>query len=66
VDTAENVSRLASLPLLHQPGSAVQYGLSTDVLGRLVEVVSGQDLETFCRCRIFEPLGMEVWIPLGA
>jgi CubicO group peptidase (beta-lactamase class C family) len=52
------VSRLASLPLLHQPGSAVQYGLSTDVLGRLVEVVSGQDLKTFCRSRIFEPLGM--------
>ncbi len=55
---AENVSRLASLPLLHQPGSAYQYSLSTDVLGRLVEVVSGQDLETFCRSRIFEPLGM--------
>jgi CubicO group peptidase (beta-lactamase class C family) len=55
---AENVSRLASLPLLHQPGSAYQYSLSTDVLGRLVEVVSGQDLETFFRSRIFEPLGM--------
>jgi CubicO group peptidase (beta-lactamase class C family) len=55
---AENVRRLASLPLLHQPGSAFQYGLSTDVLGRLVEVVSGQDLETFCRNRIFAPLGM--------
>jgi CubicO group peptidase (beta-lactamase class C family) len=55
---AENVRRLASLPLLHQPGSAFQYGLSTDVLGRLVEVVSGQDLERFCRSRIFEPCGM--------
>jgi len=55
---AENVRRLASLPLLHQPGSAYEYGLSTDVLGRLVEVVYGQDLETFCRSRIFEPLGM--------
>lgn len=55
---AENVRKLASLPLMHQPGSAYQYGLSTDVLGRLVEVVSGQDLETFMRKRIFEPLGM--------
>jgi CubicO group peptidase (beta-lactamase class C family) len=55
---AENVRRLASLPLLHQPGSAFQYSLSTDVLGRLVEVVSGHDLEAFCRSRIFEPLGM--------
>jgi CubicO group peptidase (beta-lactamase class C family) len=55
---AENVRRLASLPLLHQPGSAYQYSLSTDVLGRLVEVISGQDLESFMRSRIFEPLGM--------
>ncbi|MFO0814716.1 MAG: serine hydrolase domain-containing protein [Gemmatales bacterium] len=55
---AENMRHLAALPLLHQPGSAYQYGLSTDVLGRLVEVVSGQDLETFMRKRIFEPLGM--------
>lgn len=55
---AENVRRLASLPLLHQPGSAFQYSLSTDVLGRLVEVISGRDLESFMRSRIFEPLGM--------
>jgi CubicO group peptidase (beta-lactamase class C family) len=49
---------LASLPLLHQPGSAFQYSLSTDVLGRLVEVISGQNLESFMRSRIFAPLGM--------
>ena len=55
---AENVRHLASLPLLHQPGSATQYGLSTDVLGRLVEVISGKDLESFMRSRIFEPLEM--------
>jgi CubicO group peptidase (beta-lactamase class C family) len=55
---AENVRRLASLPLVHQPGSAAQYSLSTDVLGRLVEVISGQDLESFMRSRIFQPLGM--------
>jgi CubicO group peptidase (beta-lactamase class C family) len=55
---AENMRRLASLPLVHQPGSAFQYGLSTDVLGRLVEVISGQGLESFMRKRIFEPLAM--------
>lgn len=55
---AENVRRLASLPLLHQPGSTFEYSLSTDVLGRLVEVISGQDLESFMRSRIFKPLGM--------
>ncbi len=55
---AENVRHLAELPLLHQPGSAYQYGLSTDVLGRLVEVIAGQKLESFMRKRIFEPLGM--------
>ena len=55
---AENVRHLAALPLVHQPGSAYQYGLSTDVLGRLVEVISGQSLESFMRKRIFEPLGM--------
>ncbi len=55
----ENVGRLAKLPLLHQPGSAWEYSLSTDVLGRVVEVVSGQDLDQFFRERIFKPLRME-------
>ena len=56
---ADNVGRLARLPLLHQPGTAWEYGLSTDVLGRLVEVVSGRSLEEFFRERIFRPLRME-------
>ena len=55
----ENVGRLAKLPLLHEPGSAWEYGLSVDVLGRVVEVVSGQDLDQFFRERIFKPLLME-------
>src|SRR5262249_22654690 len=42
-----NVKRLAALPLLHQPGSAWTYGLNTDVLGRVVEVVSGKSLDEF-------------------
>jgi len=48
----------ASLPLLFQPGREWNYGVSTDVLGRLVEVVSGQTLDRFFAERIFEPLGM--------
>jgi CubicO group peptidase (beta-lactamase class C family) len=55
---AENVHRLAGLPLKHQPGAAWEYGLSTDVLGRLVEVVSEKSLDEFFRERIFGPLGV--------
>jgi CubicO group peptidase (beta-lactamase class C family) len=55
---AEGVRRLAGLPLLHQPGERWSYSLSTDVLGRVVEVVSGQGLDVFLRERIFAPLGM--------
>ncbi len=56
---AENVRRLARLPLLYQPGTAWEYGLNTDVLGRLVEVVSGQPLDTFLSERILKPLKMD-------
>lgn len=59
VTLEEQVERLGDLPLLHQPGERFTYGLSTDVLGRLVEVVSGMPLNRFLRTRIFEPLGME-------
>ena len=48
----------ASLPLRSQPGSAWGYGVSTDVLGRVVEVLSGQSLDAFFEERILEPLGM--------
>jgi CubicO group peptidase (beta-lactamase class C family) len=48
----------ATLPLLFQPGSEWNYGVSTDVLGRVVEVVSGQTLDAFLEERIFRPLGM--------
>ena len=49
----------ASLPLLFHPGREWNYGVSTDVLGRVVEVVSGQSLDQFFRDRIFGPLGMD-------
>ncbi len=55
---AEKIVRLGQLPLASQPGTRWQYSLSTDVLGRLVEVLSGQTLDVFFRERIFEPLGM--------
>ena len=54
----EMVQKLAQQPLAVQPGEEWQYGLSTDVLGRLVEVVSGMPLDRFFRERIFIPLGM--------
>jgi CubicO group peptidase (beta-lactamase class C family) len=48
----------ASLPLLFQPGSEWNYSVATDVLGRVVEVASGQSLDDFFAARIFGPLGM--------
>ncbi len=56
--TADNARKLAGLPLMFQPGTAWEYGLNSDVLGRVVEVASGQTLDEFFRRRIFEPLGM--------
>ncbi len=56
----------ASMPLSFQPGSEWNYGVSTDVLGRVVEVVSGQPLDRFFRDRILDPLGMtdtDFWVP---
>ncbi|GAA4251350.1 serine hydrolase domain-containing protein [Dactylosporangium darangshiense] len=57
-DLAEACRDFAALPLLFQPGTAWGYGVSTDVLGRLVEVVAGVPLPEFVRTRILEPLGM--------
>ncbi len=57
-DSAEVCRQWASVPLVFQPGSEWNYGVSTDVLGRLVEVVSGQPLDVFFQERVFGPLGM--------
>jgi CubicO group peptidase (beta-lactamase class C family) len=60
--TSENLetmtARLAALPLIADPGTRWNYSNSTDVLGRLVEVIAGQSLDTFFADRIFRPLGM--------
>jgi CubicO group peptidase (beta-lactamase class C family) len=55
---ADQVDELAGLPLLHQPGTVWEYSRSTDVLGRLIEVISGQTLGAFLSERILIPLGM--------
>jgi CubicO group peptidase (beta-lactamase class C family) len=54
----DSVKRLAALPLLFNPGERFEYSLGVDVLGRLVEVVSGEALDAFLRERLFVPLGM--------
>ena len=58
-DLAEVCRLWADLPLVFQPGTEWNYGVSTDVLGRIVEVISGQPLDEFFRTRISEPLGMD-------
>jgi len=55
---AQVVPALGRLPLLFDPGTRWQYSVSIDVLGRLVEVLCGQTLDTFVRERILQPLGM--------
>jgi CubicO group peptidase (beta-lactamase class C family) len=57
-DLATCCDRWAELPLAFQPGREWNYGVSTDVLGRLVEVISGVSLDEFLRTRILDPLGM--------
>ena len=55
----DNVRHLAALPLLFNPGERFEYSLGIDVLGYLVEVISGKPLDEFLRSRIFDPLGMK-------
>ena len=66
VDLATAVDAWAGLPLMFEPGSEWAYSVATDVLGRLVEVVSGMPLDQFFAERIFAPLGMTeaaFWVP---
>jgi CubicO group peptidase (beta-lactamase class C family) len=57
-DLLTEMKKLGKLPLAFQPGEKFQYGLNTDLLGCLIEVISGQTLDVFLRKNIFEPLGM--------
>jgi CubicO group peptidase (beta-lactamase class C family) len=58
LDSAEFIAELAKLPLIAQPGESWDYSHSTDVIGRLVEIISGKTLGAFLQERIFKPLGM--------
>ena len=63
---AEQVERLARIPLLYQPGTTWEYSLASDVLGRVVEAASGKRLGDFLGERLFKPLGMSdtaFWVP---
>jgi len=55
---ADMIDTLAELPLVYHPGTSWEYSVATDVVGRLVEVVSGQPFDQFIQQRIFAPLGM--------
>ncbi len=60
------MARIGALPLAHAPGARWHYGLSTDVLGVLIQRASGMSLPDYLRTRIFEPLGMAdtfFWVP---
>lgn len=54
----DGIKKLAARPLLHDPGEKFTYGLNTDILGRVVEVISQKPLDVFFQERIFKPLGM--------
>ena len=57
-NNAERINRLSKIPLNYHPGEKWEYSHATDVVGHLVEVISGQSLDVFLRKRIFEPLDM--------
>jgi CubicO group peptidase (beta-lactamase class C family) len=52
------MDQMAALPLIYQPGTSWQYSMATDVVGRLVEIVTGQSMAEAFKTRLFEPLGM--------
>ncbi|MBX9632480.1 MAG: beta-lactamase family protein [Burkholderiales bacterium] len=66
LSAAEQVERLAKVPLAHQPGAVWEYSLASDVLGRVVEAAAGQRLSEFLDKRLFKQLGMAdaaFWLP---
>ncbi len=66
-DLQEMIERLGTIPLLYQPGTKWHYSIAADVLGRLIEIVSGRLFDEFLSERIFQPLGMvdtDFFVPL--
>lgn len=63
---AERVDKLAELPLAHQPGTVWEYGRGIDILGRIIELISGTGLAEFLKARVLDPLHMPdtaYWVP---
>ncbi len=56
---SEEVNQIAKMPLVHQPGERFSYGFCTDVIGRLIEIISGTTLDQYLQKNIFEPLKMK-------
>lgn len=68
ISLEENIALLAGMPLHHEPGEGWTYSEGLDVLGRLVEVVSGMPFDRFLKNRLFDPLGMQdtwFYLPSG-
>ncbi|MDX9725548.1 MAG: serine hydrolase domain-containing protein [Bacteroidales bacterium] len=59
ITIGDDIRILGKQPLVHHPGESFTYGLNVDVIGYLIEVLSGQKLDEFLKSRIFDPLGME-------
>ncbi len=59
ITIGDDIRLLGKQPLVHQPGEKFTYGLNVDVIGFLVEILSGQKLDQFMKTRLFDPLGME-------
>lgn len=59
ITIAENIKKLAKLPLHHHPGERFTYAMGLDVLGYLIEIVSGMPFDVFLQKRLFDPLGMK-------
>jgi CubicO group peptidase (beta-lactamase class C family) len=65
ISIGENIKKLAKLPLHHNPGEKYTYSEGLDVLGYLIEIVSGMPFDQFLRTRLFDPLGMnDTWFYL--
>ena len=68
VTADEQIAKMAAVPLAFQPGTAFNYSLSSDMLGRVVEKASGKRLADFLEERLFKPIGMKdsgFWVPAG-
>ena len=65
ITIGDDIKLLGSQPLVHQPGERFTYGLNVDVIGYLIEILSGEKLDQYLKTRIFDPLGMnDTWFYL--